>query len=53
MIQWKNLLPEPISKLQFNIILSLGVIPVQTGIQCFWSVLDARLRGHDGFFGEI
>jgi len=27
--------------------LSLSVIPVKTGIQCFQYVLDTRLRGYD------
>ena len=32
---------------------SLSVIPVKTGIQCFYMLvrcLDSRLRGNDGFF---
>jgi hypothetical protein len=30
----------------------LGVIPVQTGIQCIRGVLDTRLRGYDNFNGN-
>lgn len=38
---------EAISKTRRYVIMALFVIPVQTGIQFFRALLDARFRGHD------